>query len=340
VGAQGFQGSQGDTGAQGFQGSSASNEVNYYAAIETCDEPIGTIQVLATPSSILVNTTEWHRCGSGGDPSVSQTAATTLRGNYYYETTGSTNATNGSRFVQLPPFFLRTIDLGVEMTVSMDTLGPVSVDQMDAVIARYDSLGNFIDLIALSGDVANSTCSDTPSQSIFGPQFKGTFTAGNDASELYALRIRRINGGTNVFFDTIKVMPSYYIPGAIEPSVTVPNNPTNNTFVGSGQVPASPGATAADGETSTATFSTQAMMFMVTIDTGDSFICHTNYFTNLVTSMSDPGNKFLISDAGVGIYIFKSSSSYVLSVKNRLGSSHAILIQALNSEITSATPWA
>lgn len=122
---------------------------------------------------------------------------------------------------------------------------------------------------------------------------------------------------------------------------SAPNNPTNHTFVGSGQTPTLAGASAANGQTSTATFSTTAMIFMITLGTeGQYILCGTSYGSNHISAIDDPGSLFLNSDSGIGLYIFKSSNSFTVSFKNRTGASDIITVQSINSAVTSATVWA
>lgn len=123
-------------------------------------------------------------------------------------------------------------------------------------------------------------------------------------------------------------------------SSIAPNDPTNPTFVGSGQTPSDPGATANNLESCTATFSRNAIWFFVEVDTGEAVLCYASYITAVITAISDPSGIFLSSDAGVGIYISKSANSDTLTFKNRLGGSHEILVQAVNALITATTPWA
>lgn len=120
---------------------------------------------------------------------------------------------------------------------------------------------------------------------------------------------------------------------------SAPNNPTNNTFVGSGQTPTLPGATALNGQTATCTFGTNAMLFMVTVG-GQYILCGTSYGSTTISAIDDPSGLFTTNPSGSGILISKSANSNTISVKNLTGSSSQILIQAINSPITSATAWA
>lgn len=123
-------------------------------------------------------------------------------------------------------------------------------------------------------------------------------------------------------------------------STTAPNNGTNPTYVGSGQTPTSGGATAGNGQSSTATFSTDTILFVITLGTErESIICHTSYASNKISALSDTGGYFLNMDSGVGVYISKPVNSAVVTVKNRMGASDVILIQGVNTAITAATIW-
>lgn len=118
------------------------------------------------------------------------------------------------------------------------------------------------------------------------------------------------------------------------------NNTTNASFVTSGQIPASAGATASDGQSATATFSQDAIMFTVSVATDrTSFLCYANYAAAAVTCLSDPSGIFLPTDTGTGIYVTKSASSGVITIKNRTGNSRAITFQAINSNFISTTAW-
>lgn len=126
--------------------------------------------------------------------------------------------------------------------------------------------------------------------------------------------------------------------GKLSPTAT--NNGTNSSWIGSGQTPASASQNATNGQTSTGTFDRDIMQFTIYEATGRrSILCFADYASGVVTAVSDPSNIFLPSDSGTGIYVSKSASSNVISVKNRLGSTVTITIQAINSNITSATAW-
>lgn len=122
---------------------------------------------------------------------------------------------------------------------------------------------------------------------------------------------------------------------------SAPNNSTNNTFVGSGQTPTLPGVSAGVGQIATCTFGTNAMLFMITLGNGGQYmLCGTSYGASVISSIDDPGNLFTSNPSGPGLYVFKSANSNTVSFKNLTGAPDVILVQAINSPITSATPWA
>lgn len=119
------------------------------------------------------------------------------------------------------------------------------------------------------------------------------------------------------------------------------NDTTNTSFVNSGETAESAAASATSLQSASATFSTDTIMFTVTVGTDrQSILCHADYATATITAVSDPSNIFLASDSGTGIYISKSATSAVVTVKNRTGNTRAILIQAFNSNLSSVSAWA
>lgn len=124
-------------------------------------------------------------------------------------------------------------------------------------------------------------------------------------------------------------------------SSVAPNDPTNASFVGSGQTPQSAGAVAADGKSAQVTFSTDLMEFSITLGNGREGIkCITTFSSHSVTALTDSGNLFLSQDFGTGIFVSKGVGSHTITIKNRTGSPETILVQGLNTMVTSSTIWA
>ncbi len=91
---------------------------------------------------------------------------------------------------------------------------------------------------------------------------------------------------------------------------------------------------------STLTFDSDGCMLFTIVVDGYNMLCMANYALATITVLADAGNLFLATDAGIGVYVGKSASSYNVVVKNRMGSAQNIIIQSINSNITSATTWA
>jgi hypothetical protein len=119
------------------------------------------------------------------------------------------------------------------------------------------------------------------------------------------------------------------------------NNATNASFV-SGVSAEVAFATATDGQAATVTMAAgfNSFAFLVSLSTGESILCHASNALAEISAVSDPSGLFLLTDAGVGIYVSKSASSSVLSIKNRMGGSRDIGVTFLSGQISSATAWA
>ena len=59
-----------------------------------------------------------------------------------------------------------------------------------------------------------------------------------------------------------------------------------------------------------------------------------------ITVLTDQENLYLESDAGTGIYITKSATSNVVTIKSRLGGTHNIFVIIERGLVSSATAWA
>lgn len=119
------------------------------------------------------------------------------------------------------------------------------------------------------------------------------------------------------------------------------NNTTNASFIGSGQVPASLGAIAGAGQSSSCTFGADLIVFSILLQNErEGILCQTSHHSSFISALSDPGGLFLSVDMGVGIWVHKALDSNVIQFKNRTGASNQITIQAFNSTIIAATPWA
>lgn len=91
---------------------------------------------------------------------------------------------------------------------------------------------------------------------------------------------------------------------------------------------------------STLTFDSDGVMLFTIAVGGLNMLCMANYNLATISVLADAGNLFLATDAGTGVYVGKSATSYDVIVKNRMGSAQNMIVQSINSNITSATTWA
>lgn len=130
---------------------------------------------------------------------------------------------------------------------------------------------------------------------------------------------------------------SVIVPDALRRS----NNTTNASFV-SGLAANSTFPTVTNLQSSTVTPETlsNSYAFLITLGTGESLLCHASFARAEISAVSDPSGLFLTSDAGTGIYVSKSTSSGVITFKNRTGGSVAIGVVFLSGQISASTAWA
>jgi hypothetical protein len=99
---------------------------------------------------------------------------------------------------------------------------------------------------------------------------------------------------------------------------------------------------AGNATTGTVTFSTNsdAFGFIVEFSTERAAIyCSAGYAGTGITVTSDVGGYFLASDAGTGVYIFKSATSNVVSIKNRLGGTRTIKVTILTNGVATLSAF-
>jgi hypothetical protein len=98
--------------------------------------------------------------------------------------------------------------------------------------------------------------------------------------------------------------------------------------------------TVSDGQQSTVQLSgTSSYELVVSLGTGQSISLHTSFASAEVTAVSDPSGLFLPTDAGVGIYVFKSAGSGFIGFKNRMGASVTIEVKSLTARVVGTSSW-
>lgn len=123
---------------------------------------------------------------------------------------------------------------------------------------------------------------------------------------------------------------------------TVYTNPTNRSASSSFIVPfLTSAATAASNLQSMTLTLAGVAPYCITIGTSsnEAMIVTATQSSASISCISDIGGIFLNSDAGTGIYVSKSSSSAVVTIKNRLGGSRTIQVVSANNAVSAATAW-
>lgn len=122
------------------------------------------------------------------------------------------NSTGSNVFVESPLFYLSRMELGKPVMIQFDYANTNATQTHDVLIARYNSSGVLQEEISVNGGTGAST--GTPASAAlakdgFVGKFTGFFIPSSTATDQYALRIRRIVGGSG---DTIQISGLYIGP--------------------------------------------------------------------------------------------------------------------------------
>ena len=149
-----------------------------------------------------VTNDNWHSTSVGGSFSLTIDTTTPLREKSSYESATNTSAnTGGTVFFQTPRFQIDRADLGKALVVSFDS--QYASGEWDVIVMRYDSSGVLQERIPLFGQASSSSL--VPS-AIIGTSvslFRSYFVAGNNATDYYSVRFRRLSGSSQLKFDTL-----------------------------------------------------------------------------------------------------------------------------------------
>lgn len=176
---------------------------NYYKTIATASVAPGTLSLLASGTANLVSLTAFYANTTSGTAALTQSTSTALRGSANYLTAVTGAALAGTTFVQLPAFSLEGFDLGKPIILNFEVNSTLADGDWDVVVVRYNSSGVHQELISVAGNASSATA--TPSAKLPGgtSQFNGFFVAGSTAGDLYAVRLRRLVGSTQIRVDTL-----------------------------------------------------------------------------------------------------------------------------------------
>jgi hypothetical protein len=213
------------TGAEASIGSgSGSGGVNYLVDWYDSSKPIGTVSTVAAGGNIVVSgsapavTSAWYADTTSGAAAIASSTSTLLRGSSNYLTALSGTSTSGATFVQSAVFNIDGSDLGKPVTISFDLSGVTTANDWDVVVARYTvsgATGTFAELIPVAGTASSMTGTPSAQLPTGTVQFKGFFIPSATSTDVYAVRLRRRAGATQIRVDSLTVGPQSLAQGAV-----------------------------------------------------------------------------------------------------------------------------
>ena len=143
-------------------------------------------------------------------------------------------------FIETPMFSLDLVDLSKAIVLSFDVTGNSADGNYDVVVIRYNSSGTYQETISVAGNASSGTPASAklPTGTT---TFKGFFVSGSTATDLYAVRFRKLLAVNNdVQIDSIFVGPESLSAGVamtnwqtetttIKATVSNPTPGTNTT---------------------------------------------------------------------------------------------------------------
>lgn len=119
------------------------------------------------------------------------------------------------------------------------------------------------------------------------------------------------------------------------------NNATNASVIEDQLVALQAFPSVTDGQSCSFTIAnTNFYKFYISLSDGRGLMCTASQALSNISAVADPSDIFLTSDAGTGVYVYKSSSSGIINIKNRTGSTLNFEIHVESGRISSATAWA
>lgn len=189
-------------------GQGASSVTNYLLTYADASTPVGTIQTLGSGTANLTSTTQFAADSTSGASAIAQSTDSSLRGTQNYLTALSGAALAGTTFVQLAPFALEGTDLGKPVTIQFDITSSLADGDWDVVVVRYNSSGTHQSLIPVAGNASSATATPSAKLPTGRTTFRGFFVPdASNASDIYALRFRRLVGSQQIRIDTLFVGP-------------------------------------------------------------------------------------------------------------------------------------
>jgi hypothetical protein len=195
------------TGLETEIGKGGSSGRNYLQDYFDATKAPGTLSLLASATANLVSISANYADTASGAAALTSSAVSPLRQTTSYLTAYTGASVAGATFVQFQAQTLDAQDLGKPVSISFDYF--TTVTDFDVVVMRYNSTGVFQETMQVFGNTV-STASATPSSLVpLGRDtFNGYIIAGNTATDIYALRFRRVTGTSQLKIDSLFVGPS------------------------------------------------------------------------------------------------------------------------------------
>lgn len=192
-------------------------QINYLSRWYDSSQPTGTVSegTVGITSNRTVDTTSWANTGSS-QTNIEQSVSTALRGTSNYRFTFGGNFSGigtGGQFVETPVFTIDSVDLGKPISISFDFTGLTSDVNFDVAVVRYNSAGTYQETIPVAGNASTATVRSAKLPTGTG-SFRGFFVPSSTATDLYALRFRRLAGTDVPRIDTLYVGPQTQLSGA------------------------------------------------------------------------------------------------------------------------------
>lgn len=152
-----------------------------------------------------------------------------------------------------------------------------------------------------------------------------------DAGTSYVIKSNM--GGLMVQFDGTKWK---VLSERLGDQITVLNKTVNASFVDSAIIARSTFATAANGQSCSASFGgSNAIEFLVALDSGEALKCFTSFKSSTISAANDMDNLF-----NNGITISKAGNSSTVTFTNATGASKVVEIRSQTNRILSMSAWA
>lgn len=248
------------------------------------------------------------------------------------------------------------VDLNIESTGTVGLRAQIPNSRIQAAISVTDT--NSLDLSyssgAVSGDVRISSNAADSGYTIVGLSTQSTGVVGLRAqiqnTAVYGLFSAtapvQYSNTTGAFsFDTATTTLTAYLlktGGTMTGQITNSSGFTN-TGLSTGCLQPSTAHNVLNLQSTAITFDTTVTQFFriaLSLANHPGIVFECSRHTADIVVLTDVENLFLESDAGTGVYIWKSAVSGIVNIKSRLGSTHNIAVIIERGLVSSATAWA